>query len=1163
MQRLDGQLIYSASDLNDYLECKRLTDLESLVAEGRLQRPDWEDAQTKLLRRKGEAHELAYLEALRLLGEEDVVTFERGENAVEAYRQAERETLAAMLRGVRTIYQATFFDGTFLGRADFLRRVERPSDLGAYGYEVVDTKLGLRAKPYYLVQISNYSEHLARLQGNIPEFGHVLLGNGEERRFRLLAYLAYYRRLKETFLAFAGAVAGDPFAEAREYPFERKHCSLCAWNAACEEQRRADDHLSLVASMRRDQIAKLEASEIAGVATLAQARDDRRPTGMNPETFVKLRRQAKLQVIGRTTGKPAYELLRHDPGLGFELLPHPSPGDVFFDMEGDPIYEPGHSLEYLFGCWLPGDETPFRAFWGLDRDEEKRAFERFVDFIAERRRRYPEMHVYHYANYEKGALRRLAQQHSTREGEIDDLLRGEVLVDLFAVVRHTLVISEESYSLKSLERFYDLARETIVKKGNESIVMFEEWLVGRDQKVLDDIERYNRDDCRSTYLLREWLLDRRTEAIELFGRDLPLRTPKAPDEPCHAEFIDSCPKCLKRRNEALEESHRTKLERSLLRNVLPPRTEDEYRLMARDRRMRYLLGNLLAYHRREDKPAWWTFFDRCENVDKLLEFDKEAIGGLTPCDEAAPRVEKRSFVYTYTFPDQLYKLRTGDDAVDPRTQKGGTIVGLDAAANRLEFKTTASLAEALAIRELIPGKPPSTKEQRDALARIAASFLGGRLSDEHPATHDLLASSRPRLQGMTLCQPDEVSAKSVSAVVAALDQSYCFIQGPPGSGKSTIGSEVICDLLAAGKRVAVTSLGHKGIHNLLGKVEECIAARGLSFRGGYKHSKKNAGSEYRSPLTASFIESVDSNDPFDAGDYQLVGGTAWLCARKELGKQFDYLFIDEAGQVSLADALATSLCARNVVLLGDPSQLAQVSQGSHPLHADDSVLQHLLGESATVPKDRGIFLDRSYRMQPAICEFVSDAMYEGRLQPAESTDRHRVSMTGGDVAGLYWLPIEHAGNGSSSLEEANAIVAAIARLRDTGKVVDSRTGIRDVIVVTPYNAQRRTILDRLLDAGLDVEVGTVDKFQGQEAAVVFYSMATSSGEDVPRNVEFLFERNRFNVAISRARAAAVLVCSPRLLDIACRTPEQMALANLLCAYAERAHFGLPNAELPV
>ncbi len=179
-------------------------------------------------------------------------------------------------------------------------------------------------------------------------------------------------------------------------------------------------------------------------------------------------------------------------------------------MEGDPIFEPGRSLEYLFGCWLPGDESEFRAFWGLDRDQEKRAFEGFVDFIAERRRRHPAMHVYHYANYEKEALRRLAQQHCTREAEVDDLLRGEVLVDLFAVVRRAVAIWEESYSLKSLERFYDLARETIVKKGNESIVMFETWRAGGDREILEDIERYNRDDCRSTYLLREWLLDRRS-----------------------------------------------------------------------------------------------------------------------------------------------------------------------------------------------------------------------------------------------------------------------------------------------------------------------------------------------------------------------------------------------------------------------------------------------------------------------------------------------------------------------------------------------------------------------------------------------------------------------------------------------------------------------------
>jgi uncharacterized protein len=506
-------------------------------------------------------------------------------------------------------------------------------------------------------------------------------------------------------------------------------------------------------------------------------------------------------------------------------------------------------------------------------------------------------------------------------------------------------------------------------------------------------------------------------------------------------------------------------------------------------------------------------------------------------------------------------MGASDDAVNPRTKsRAGTILSIDDDRNLLELKTTATLDAARSIEELIPRGPHGTKEQRQALARIATAFLAGGLEQAYPATYDLLTNANPRVTGKQILQPEPVSAEAVSAVVSALDRSYLFIQGPPGSGKSTIGSRVICDLLAMGKRVAVTSSSHKAIHNLLYKVEACVSECGGRFRGRYKHSASEH--EFVSRLDAPFIESVGSNEPFAREDYQLAGGTAWLYARNELAEKFDYLFIDEAGQVALADALAMSLCAKNVVLLGDPSQLAQVSQGRQPLHAADSVLQHLLGDAQTVDERRGIFLDVSHRMQPAICEFVSDAMYGNRLHPAKDAAAHRVIMPDRSLAGLYFTPVDHVGNSSSSEEEAVEIVRQIARLRTEGMVVDSTPsdGVapprpindRDIIVVTPYNAQRRAILNQLREAGIGVEVGTVDKFQGQEAAVVFYSMATSSGEDIPRNVEFLFDRNRFNVAISRARAMSVLVCSPRLLDIACRTPEQMALVNLLCAFAERA-----------
>ncbi|HEY1867455.1 MAG TPA: TM0106 family RecB-like putative nuclease [Candidatus Cybelea sp.] len=1179
MQRLNGRFVYSASDLNAYLECRRLTELESLVARDKLTRPVVKDEQAELLRMKGEAHEAAHLEALRSIytGEEIVTFEERPENSLDGYVRAEAETLAAMRRGVPVIYQASFFDGTFLGRADFLRRVELPSDLGEYSYEVVDTKLGLNPKPYYLVQLCNYSEHLARLQGRLPTYAHVLLGNGAEYKFRLNDYMAYYRRLKHRFLEFAGEKAAGDVDRPQSYPFECSHCKLCSWNEACEKQRRDDDHLSLVANMRREQITKLETSGIGRMEVLATAHDSARPTGMNPETFAKLQRQAALQVRARRELRPIYELLPHDPGLGFELLPRPAAGDVFFDMEGDPLFEAGRSLEYLFGYWLPRETPEYRTFWALDRAEEKRAFEQAVDFITERRRRYPDLHVYHYASYEKDALRRLAQQHSTREAEVDDLLRSEVLVDLFAVVRRAIAISEEHYSLKNLERFYQLERETAVKKGDESIVMFERWLLDRNEATLADIERYNRDDCRSTYLLREWLLRLREEAMVKFAIDLPLRAPKKPDDPCHAEFVESCAKCVKRRSDALDDARRGELERELLRNLLPPQTEQEYREMAAPGRTRYLLANLLAYHRREEKPAWWAYYDRCENVDNLLEFDKDAIAGLKLRDDVAPRREKLSFVYTYDFPEQQHKLSDGHAPHNPRTKKkAGTIVSLDADANRLELKTTAPIDIARAITELVPGTPPPITEQRKALSRIATEYLDGSLHERHSATHDLLTNRDPRLnRAATRLQPRDVTAESVSAIVSALDRSYIFIQGPPGSGKSTIGSHVICDLLASGKRVAVTSTSHKAIHNLLGKVEARMAERRGSFRGRYKHSGN--GSEYRSQLPAPFVESIESNEPFGADDYQLAGGTVWLFAREELDAKFDYLFIDEAGQVALADAIAMSLCAKNVVLLGDPSQLSQVSQGRHPIHADDSVLEHLLGEAQTVLERRGIFLDVSYRMQPKICDFISAAMYERRLHPAPKTHIHQITTASQEYAGLYFAGVDHEGNGSSSLEEAGEIVRQISLLLAGGTLVDSappqpgnprKVTERDIIVVTPYNAQRRQILASLRNAEIDVDphtgvrVGTVDKFQGQEAPIVFYSMATSSGEEIPRNVEFLFERNRFNVAVSRARAASILICSPRLLDIRCRTPQQMALANLLCAFEAHAE-NLPTAKLTV
>jgi predicted RecB family nuclease len=1132
MQRIDGRFIFSATDLNNALECDYLVELETRVALRELVRPE-PSPTAELLARKGNQHEARQLERYRAVFGDGVVAFptESG-SSIDAFKAAEQRSLEAMAAGAPLIYQATFFDGTFLGRADFLKRVDRPCERWPWSYEVIDAKLALTPRPYYLVQIAHYSAHLARLAGTAPTQMHVLLGSGLERAFRVDDFAAYERRLRVRFLEAMQHHARDA------YPFEVAHCEICRWYDRCAARRREDDHLSLVARMRRDQIEKLERGGITTMTALAQAGDDHRPFGMEESTFATLRAQAALQEIGQREHRYVYELLDGRAGSGFEMLPPPDAGDLFFDIEGDPLYAPERGLEYLFGFYAPSDRRYF-AFWARSRAAERKAFESALDFMCERRRRYPNLHVYHYAPYETSALRRLMGFYGTRERELDDLLRNSVFVDLYAVVRQALRISAASYSIKKLEPFYGMHRDTTVRRGDDSIVMFESWLAAGDDSILRDIERYNEDDCNSTFLLREWLLERRAERESLLGRPLSWRqTPQ---------------------KEIPDDGGRSELATRLLQGIEAPESLQELRERDDSTRARWLLGHLLDYHAREAKPAYWKYYDRIENTDRLLEFDHEALGGLKLRDDVSPYKQKptdRNLVYAYTFPEQLYNLGTDVPYCPAKGVTAGSIVRLDDDRNELHIKLSAAIRPN-ELHALIPGKPVQTKEQRDALSRIARSYLDGTLADAHPATLSLLLARRPRtLVERDVIQPPFVDAPAVSTIVQDLDGSHLAIQGPPGSGKSTLAAQLVVELLTTGKRVGIVAGGHKAIHNLLHKIEAHSRVRGLRFRGLQKYSDTTEGSQYVSHGGDGWIEATKEIDSFTS-DHDLGAGTAWLFAREGMIDRYDYLFVDEAGQMSLADALACSSAARNIVLLGDPLQLKAVSQGAHPPGTDLSILQHLLGSHETIDPCEGIFLDRSYRMAPPICAFISHAVYEDRLHSAPGCVHNTVDAPGWSGNGLRFLPVEHDGNARASDEEARAIVdAARALFRGTvsiGERASRPIEAADLIVVAPYNAQRKRVRRRLEEAGLgEIRVGTVDKFQGQEAAVVFYSMATSNSATLPRDLEFLFERNRLNVAISRAQCMSVLVCSPDLLCVRCSTPEQMALVNLLCAFAQAA-----------
>jgi predicted RecB family nuclease len=1143
MQRIGERLVFSASDLNNFLECAHLSELERRFAFGEIARPD-PSPSAALIASKGDEHERRHLDRFKERYGSGVVSLERPHAGIASFEEAQERTIAAMDAGAEIIYQGTFFDGEFLGHADFLRRVPKPCTRWPWSYEVIDTKLAHNAKPYFLVQLCNYSEHVARIQGTPPARASIIAGSGIEQPFTLHEYMAYYRHLKDTFLARLAAESNGT------YPHEVSHCQICRWNPVCEARRDRDDYLGIVATMRRDGIAKLHASGIETIAALARASDAQRPAAMATETFERLRAQAALQRVQRTTGDYVYELLPFEERRGLALLPEPDAGDVFFDMEGDPFYTAERALEYLFGIYLPREDR-YLAFWARSGGEERGAFESLVDFLQERRAKYPSMHVYHYAPYETTGLKRLSGLYATREEQLDGLLRAQAFVDLYAVVRQGLRISQPSYSIKKLEPFYGFTRSTKTQRGDDSILMFESWLIDGDDNILVDIENYNRDDCISTHRLREWLLGRRAE---LAARD--------------GGFPWKAPPFARKEEPRPEDEERTKIRDALLADLQVPASLRALRDSDERLRARWLLGHLLDYHRRDDKPAWWAYYYRCENRDELTDFDRHAIGGLRYRQDIAPYVlqGQRTPVYVFDFPDQLHGFEGGNvayalDAAQPH--EAGTVVQVDEDNLQVHVKLRGSVDPAsLDALAPVPTIPPGAI--RLSLRRVAAAYLDGSLERCHPALVDVLLRRTPRLHGVergARVQPESPDATSITDLARRLDESFLFVQGPPGTGKSTAGAGVILNLIAAGKRVAILANSHKVIHNLLHKIEGQAAARGQRFVGIQRYSESTPGSRFESTFERSSILCADGTDALDA-PHDLAAGTAWTFAREQAVNAYDYLFIDEAGQVSLANAIACAPCARNLVLLGDPLQLAQVSQGTHPPGVELSVMEHLLGDDATVPPDRGVFLDCSHRMHPTICDFISASVYGGRLMASERTRCNRVDSPALSGSGLRYLAVDHQGNQRESREEADRIVQEIGALLQGRVRIAAPNGdatiergcvADDVLVVTPYNAQRRLIAQRLSAVGIHgVRVGTVDKFQGQEAAVVFYSMATSTGEDVPRGVGFLFEKNRFNVAISRAQCMTVLVASPRLLEIRCSTPQQMALVNLLCRYVEAA-----------
>jgi superfamily I DNA and/or RNA helicase len=510
---------------------------------------------------------------------------------------------------------------------------------------------------------------------------------------------------------------------------------------------------------------------------------------------------------------------------------------------------------------------------------------------------------------------------------------------------------------------------------------------------------------------------------------------------------------------------------------------------------------------------------------------------------------KRSIIDTYVYPNQECELKIGTDIRDENGNSIGEIFELDGKNNTVKLKKGTKAKDNHPF-SLIKYEKFITKDKVENLIRFAEWIVVnsfGSDSNQFKATRDLLLNNLP-----STIEPLNKNADLLEKSIEwskKLDFSYLPIQGPPGTGKSYTASHMIYDLIKSGKKIGVTALSHKVIINLLSKVKDVADKNGVAIKILYKDSATN-NEEFTWDVAKSTADVISS-----IKDYNLIAGTSFMLCNENFKESLDYLFIDEAGQYALIETVVVSHAAKNIVLLGDHQQLKQPIKGVHPEGTDVSALEHLLEGKKTISEEKGIFLEKTYRMHPAICFFDSEMFYESRLQSVNGLEHQRIEgNTEFQGSGLFYKVVTHQGNTNFSNEEIEEIERIIIKLTKGDVFWYDDKNIKrvlqnsDIKIITPYNSSVFELQKKIPT----IDIGTVDKFQGQEAAVIIYSLASSSPEDAPRGMDFLYSPNRFNVAVSRAKAIFIMVGSPKIFEPDCKSPEQIKLANPFCRFIELA-----------
>lgn len=1073
-------------------------------------------------------------------------------------------TLEAMRSGADYIWQASLRNGEMRGSADLLERIEQPSALGDWSYIPIECKLSSHPKPIYLVQACAYCELLTPILGTRPERFRLYLGGGQFQDYSSAEFWSWYEHLRQRYRDFRASF--DSSQEPEDAPGDHG-----LWEPFIQQRLEDKRDLVLVAGLRQSQRAKLRAAGISTIEQLAASPEDQPVAGLDVASLARLRDQARIQVASdsRQDGRPAHAVRPlEQQAKGLAMLPAPDDGDIWFDMEGYPNPVSGEKLEYLFGACYRDDQGKlcFADWWAHSPAEELQAFDEFVQWVQERRLRHPNLHVYHYASYEKTALGHLASRHQIHQAAIDQWLRDELLVDLYPIVRNGLLVGAPSYSIKKVERLYGPPRAEQVENAADSVVQYAEWTKSRDPKLLSDLRDYNEKDCQVTEGLHRFLLNL-PEMQQLSFRANKWGTSAREDA---------------------EESQATAYEKELevaareLLQELPANIDDLNANGPRgiSWRLQRLIAQLIDFHEREGKVEWWEFFNRLQMTPEDREDDSEVIAGARL---VAVETIRRSQGYRYRFDaDQPLKLsakegRPASFAVVPLMARGERLLPMphllkadgkawgalgqldDTSADQITLTVTSdALAKAVGLdggklpaqADLVPFPKAIYRNMLEHLVRLAQGWVFARQPLPSALLHLLERRTSPELETLNhaIRQKPECTAEAMAGFLVEADGMGLSLQGPPGTGKTTVTGELIARLVASGQRVAVSSNTNEAINNLLIKVQERLDASG-SLAQVVKVASSTSEKADLKALADSRVQALqDKQLPPNAA---VLGGTVYTFVKEAYDDTpFDLLVIDEAGQVSLSNLLYMSRIARNILLVGDQQQLSQPNRAAHPEESGLSCLDYVMDGRAVVPPDQGVFLSTSWRMPPALTAVVSELFYEGQLQAAATNAANTVSWNR-QSQGLLFEPVQHSGNSTASQEEVEHIAQLVEQLLGlryqlaSGK--QGELGCNDILITAPYNLQVNRLRQRLGDRA---RIGTVDKFQGQEAPVAIHSLTASDGEAAPRGLDFLLDPNRLNVAISRAQCLSIVVGSPQLATGISTSIANVQRLNRLCRLLE-------------